>query len=62
MPLKILTSRQNGSTFRPDSGLRSMLFWGILTLFDTKGKIMLDDVKEKIAPMVVRLAEMRGYL
>jgi hypothetical protein len=27
-----------------------------------KGLRMLDDLKEKIAPMVARLAEMRGYL
>jgi len=27
-----------------------------------KGLGMLEDLKEKIAPMVARLAEMRGYL
>lgn len=30
--------------------------------FARKGFGMLDDLKEKIAPMVTRLAEMRGYL
>jgi hypothetical protein len=43
-------------------GLLCMPISGNMRRLARKGFRMFEDVKEKIAPMMTRLAEMRGYL